>query len=182
MLAMPLCPGRMADDQGEMLDLVDENDRVVGTVRRGAVHGNPGLRHRAVHVFVRSRGGEIFLQKRAAGKLVAPGKWDTSVGGHLAAGQSYEEAARREMEEELGISGEAMPSLRHSHDYVWQNEVETEHIRTFIAEAEGPFELNSAEIEEGRFWAVEELRRALGTGVLSPNLETELGYLGIRRS
>ena len=111
---------------------------------------------------------------------MAPGKWDTSAGGHLTAGQKYEEAALREMEEELGLSKLNPSALKHSHDYVWRSGVETEHVRTFIVESEGPFKLDITEIDEGRFWSPGEMRAAIGTGELSENLEAELEHLRIR--
>ena len=86
---------------------------------------------------------------------------------------------RRELAEELGLELPDASSLQHAHDYVWQSKVETEHVRTYVLEHEGPFSFNEAEIDEGRFWTVAELRAAKGTGVLTPNLEEELRRLGV---
>jgi len=169
----------LSDRDDEILDLVDDRNRVIGRVRRGNVHGNPSLQHRAVHVFVRNRDGDLFLQKRSANKHIQPGKWDTSVGGHVETGQSYEEAARKEAAEELGIPADASIRLKFSHDYVWKSDVETEHIRTFFLEYEGPFKLQPEEVTEGRFWTVGELKAAAGSGILTPNLEEELHLLNI---
>ena len=66
-------------------------------VARSECHRNPGLIHRAVHVFVLDGAGRIYLQKRAGSKDIQPGRWDTSVGGHLVPGESYEQGAAREM-------------------------------------------------------------------------------------
>jgi len=168
-----------ADNPLELLDLLDEQGRVTGTVRRGDVHGNPALRHRAVHVVVRNAWGDIWLQKRGSRKRIQPGKWDTSVGGHVPAGHTYEESALRETDEELGLKVADPARFRIAHDYVWSNEVETEHIRTFILEDEGPFLFSHMEINDGRFWTVQEIRAAVGTEILTPNLEEELRRLGI---
>ncbi|MCK5249813.1 MAG: NUDIX domain-containing protein, partial [Spirochaetaceae bacterium] len=70
----------------EIFDLVDDEDRVIGRAGRDEVHGNPALLHRVVHVLVFDGRGRIFLQKRAEDKDVQPGRWDTSVGGHVDAG------------------------------------------------------------------------------------------------
>jgi isopentenyldiphosphate isomerase len=166
------------DHENDTLDLVDERGEVVGTVRRGDCHGDPSLAHRAVHVFVKNSAGEYFLQKRSQTKRVQPGKWDTSVGGHLACGEDYEAAALREIEEELGLKLPDASRLERLHDCIWRSDIETEHVRTFLIEHEGPFTLNSEEIEDGRFWTESELRRAVGTGLLTPNLEEELKRLG----
>ena len=162
----------------ELLDLVDAGNTVVGTVPRAQAHGNPALRHRAVHVMVYDRRGALLLQKRAAGKDVAPGQWDTSVGGHPEAGESYPAAAVREAREELALAltpGQLEPL----HDYVWRSAVETEHVRTFRARSDGPFTAPPDEIEELRFWTPEELRAAIGSGALTPVLEYELARAGV---
>jgi isopentenyl-diphosphate delta-isomerase type 1 len=166
----------------EMLEIVDEEGRVIGLEPRSSCHGDPSLTHRAVHVFVRDRSGRLFLQKRAKTKKIQPGKWDTSVGGHLDPGESYEQAAERELHEELGVRLQQIASpggLVRKHDYVWRSPVETELVRTFEITYDGPFRLHPEELEDGRFWTEAELREACGTGVLTPNLEEELSRLGV---
>ena len=168
-----------ADRDDELLDLVDVKNRIIGRVPRRKVHGDPSLHHRAVHVLVRNAAGDLFLQKRSTDKQIQPGKWDTSVGGHVEAGQSYEDAARKEAAEELGITPENSSPMRLCHEYVWKSDVETEHVRTYLLDYEGPFKLQPEEISEGRFWSVRELKNAAYTGLLSPNLEEELRLLNI---
>lgn len=168
-----------AENDAELLDLLDEKGRVKGVVRRSEVHGNPSLRHPSVHVFVVNSKGEFFLQKRSDYKKVQPGKWDTSVGGHIPAGESYEQGALRELEEELGVFMPDASRLEFRHDFIWKSDFETEHTRTFILRYDGPFKLNPAEVSDGRFWTVEEIKKAYGRGVFTPNLEVELKQLGI---
>jgi len=72
----------------KLFDLLNDDDKVIGQALRSACHGDPGLIHRAVHVLVFNSSGALLLQKRAPGKYIQPGKWDTSVGGHLALGES----------------------------------------------------------------------------------------------
>lgn len=165
-----------AADGHELLDVVDSSGRVVGAAPRKLCHGNPALAHRAVHVIVRNRAGQYFLQKRSRSKQVQPGKWDSAVGGHLAPGETYDHAAARELREELGIRD---APLHYLHGYVWRTDIETEHVRTYLLTAEGPFRLDKREIEDGRFWTVSELRSAAGKDVLTPNLEEELERLGV---
>ena len=171
-------PTRGPDPADEPLDLLDEAGRAVSRVARGEAHSRPGLAHRAAHVIVLDPRGRVFLQKRARTKLIQPGKWDSSVGGHVPAGETFSAAALRELEEEIGVraSGEA---LAFAHEYWWRSPVETERVRTYTMRHEGPFRLDPGEVEDGRFWTVEELRAAAGTGALTPNLEEELRLLGI---
>ena len=88
----------------EVFDVVDDADEVTGQATRREVHER-NLLHRAVHVFVLNRHGELLLQKRSRFKDVHPGVWDSSVAGHLDAGESYAAAAIRELHEEMGIEG-----------------------------------------------------------------------------
>jgi len=161
----------MSSDCGsELFDIVDESGSVVGQATRAACHGDPSLAHRVVHIHVFSSRCELLLQKRGLDKAIQPGKWDTSVGGHLAAGEEYEAASLREIEEELGIEG-AEPV--HMYDYVMRNEIETEHVRTGYIVHDGPFAFLDSEIDEIRFWSIEEIEKSLGSGLFTPNFEEE---------
>ncbi|MBU6302266.1 MAG: ribosomal RNA small subunit methyltransferase A [Verrucomicrobia bacterium] len=88
--------------QDELFDVVDDANEVIGRETRGVVH-RERMKHRAVHVFLFHRNGDLFLQRRSRLKDVAPGRWDSSAAGHLDAGEEYAAAARRELLEELGI-------------------------------------------------------------------------------
>ena len=179
-----MSPGPATEKEAELLEVVDETGTVLRLAPRSECHGNPSLMHRAVHIFVRDRAGRVFLQRRALSKHIQPGKWDTSVGGHVDPGESFETAAARELEEELGIDPKRLKKLgglEHRHDYIWKTRIETEQVRTFELACEGPFQLHPEEIDDGRFWTEAELREAVGQDLLTPNLEHELALLGISR-
>lgn len=93
----------------EVLDIVDERDQVVGRAPRGEAYARR-LRHRCVFVLARDGRGRIFVHRRTAQKLVFPSRHDMFVGGVVGAGESYDEAALREAEEELGVSGLPAPT------------------------------------------------------------------------
>jgi len=153
----------------EMLDIVDHRGNIVRVAPRSEVHGDPSLMHRVVHVLVFDPYGRLYLQKRSMSKDVAPGKWDTSVGGHVDAGESLDNAAQREMEEELGIT----PEIEYLYSYVHSNDYETEQVHTFRCTHDGPLTFNKDEIDAVRPWSIEEIRKALGNGALSDNFEHE---------
>ncbi|MEU6282869.1 NUDIX domain-containing protein [Streptomyces sp. NPDC047028] len=94
----------------EILDVVDEHDRVVGQYPRGEVYAR-GLRHRCVFIQARDASGRLFVHRRTPVKLVFPSLYDMFVGGVVGAGESYDEAALREAEEELGVSGLPRPEF-----------------------------------------------------------------------
>lgn len=90
----------------EMFDVVNERNEVIGQLTRGEVHQRK-LLHRAVHIFVINKRGQIYLQQRSHLKDVSPLKWDSSAAGHLDAGEDYATAAVRELGEEIGIHVDA---------------------------------------------------------------------------
>ncbi|MHB1397398.1 MAG: NUDIX hydrolase [Trichloromonadaceae bacterium] len=161
---------RPAEYGMEMFEIVDENDRVIGVMPRAQCHGNPTLVHRVAHVLVVNDRGEILLQKRSQSKDIQPGKWDTSVGGHLDPGEDYLVAATREMAEELGLRDLPLTFLYYSRI---RNEIESENVATYLASYGGEVFPNPREIDQVRFWSGSEIEAALGTGVLTPNFEQE---------
>ncbi|MFJ6087344.1 NUDIX hydrolase [Streptomyces sp. NPDC092369] len=94
----------------EILDIVDENDRVIGRSPRGEAYAE-GLRHRCVFIQARDAEGRLFVHRRTPVKLVFPSLYDMFVGGVVGAGESYDTAALREAEEELGVSGLPAPEF-----------------------------------------------------------------------
>ncbi|MGH8573881.1 MAG: NUDIX hydrolase, partial [Gammaproteobacteria bacterium] len=91
-----------AQGDHELFDVVDDDDRVLGRMRRDDVH-RWQLRHRAAHVLVVNSHGEVFVQRRSTLKECAPGLWDTSVAGHVQSGEGYTACAVRELAEEIGL-------------------------------------------------------------------------------
>jgi 16S rRNA (adenine1518-N6/adenine1519-N6)-dimethyltransferase len=131
----------------ERFPVVDDQDRLLGEALRAEVHGN-NLRHRAVHILVFNRSGELFLQKRSRWKDRHPRLWDSSAAGHVEAGEDYDGAASRELREELGVAAELIPvdklpaSEKTGQEFIW----------LYRARHDGPFELERSEIECGEFF------------------------------
>ena len=131
----------------EKLALVDDADRPIGTAERQRIH-EQGLLHRAVHLFILNRDGELFLQKRSWRKDRYPHRWDSSAAGHVDAGESYETCALRELSEELGISVNvdrigAVPA---------SDKTGQEFISIYRGGHDGPMAYNPSEIETGGFF------------------------------
>lgn len=87
----------------EYLDLVDENDNVIGKKKRSEVYAENLSNFRVVNAFVVNSKGEIWIPRRAANKRIFPLCLDMSMGGHVESGESYEETLKRETQEELNI-------------------------------------------------------------------------------
>ncbi|MEU9879851.1 NUDIX hydrolase [Streptomyces phaeochromogenes] len=94
----------------EILDIVDEHDEVLGQARRGDAYAQ-GMRHRCTFIQVKDAHGRLFVHRRTPTKLVFPSLYDMFVGGVVGAGETYDEAALREAEEELGVSGLPRPTF-----------------------------------------------------------------------
>jgi 8-oxo-dGTP pyrophosphatase MutT (NUDIX family) len=97
-----LCENRRVDVGDELVDIVDESDRVIDTVTRRDMRARR-LRHRAVYIAVQSNDGRLLVHQRSFAKDVRPGAWDIAVGGVVGAGESYDSAAARELAEEIGV-------------------------------------------------------------------------------
>ena len=89
----------------EFLDIVDKNDNVIGKASRDDIY-KKSLCHRIAHVLVFNNEGKMVLQKRSSKVFFCPDHWSTAVGGHVQAGENYEEAALREYQEELGVKSD----------------------------------------------------------------------------
>jgi isopentenyldiphosphate isomerase len=140
----------------EIFDVVNERDEVVEQKPRSEVH-RLGLKHRAVHVLVFNSRGEVFLQKRLMIKDRQPGLWDSAASGHLEAGEDYDAAAVRELQEELGLTVVRPPQRLFKLDAC--AETDQEFVWVYSCEAEGPFRLHPDEIERGGWFAPEQVTR-----------------------
>jgi isopentenyl-diphosphate Delta-isomerase len=111
----------------EYFDVADEHDRTIGRELRSVVHARK-LLHRAVHIFVLNSRGELLLQLRSAIKDEYPDCYTSSASGHLSAGETYDAAAPRELDEELGLAGPlerlhkfpAGPQTSHEHTVLYR--------------------------------------------------------------
>lgn len=94
----------------EFLDIVNDEDMVIGRETREAVHAR-GLQHRGAHVLLFAPNGDLIIQKRSAQRKAYASLWDCSVSEHVQAGEDYESAARRGLREELGLEDVALRRL-----------------------------------------------------------------------
>ena len=142
-----------------MFDVVDADDQVVGQRPRREVHAL-GLRHRAVHLLVVNRAGQLFLQLRSRAKDLFPGVWDSSAAGHVGAGEDYDGTAGRELAEELGCRPDHPPQRLFK--IAARPETGQEFVWVYRVDAEGPFVLQPEEIERGDWFSLERIDRWVG--------------------
>jgi 16S rRNA (adenine1518-N6/adenine1519-N6)-dimethyltransferase len=142
-----ILPERPNDRIEEQFAVVDPDDRVTGGAPRGQVHAN-NLLHRAVHILIFNPAGELFLQLRSRWQDRHPLLWDSSAAGHVNAGEEYDQAAARELREELGIDiplkkvAKLSASERTDHEFIW----------LYSGVHDGEIKPNPREIEAGKFF------------------------------
>jgi isopentenyldiphosphate isomerase len=141
----------------EMLDIVDEDDRVLSSASRRKVLDEYQL-HRAVVFFVFDREGNVFVNKRSASKEIYPGYWSIAFGGHVLAGESYDAAAIREVQEETGLFDRPV----RIGSYKKRTADERENVAVYRVAASRDLDLFPEEIEYGQFVTVAELNEYLG--------------------
>jgi isopentenyldiphosphate isomerase len=158
-------------DPEEWFPVVDEDGNTIGKALRSVCHdGKSMLLHPVVHLHLFNTRGELFLQKRAKTKDILPGKWDTSVGGHISPGETPNEALMRETGEEIGLNNLVPVFLG---KYIWESPRERELVNSFSSISDKFPVINKDEIDEGRFWELKEIRENLGNNVFTPNFEHE---------
>ena len=160
----------MKDNSLEKFPIVDEEGHVIGSATRGECHSGKKLLHPVVHLHVFNSKGEVYLQRRPDWKDIQPGKWDTSVGGHIDYGEEPEQALVREVREELGIT-EFTPVRVGK--YVFESKREKELVYVHRTTYDSPVTPSAEELDGGRFWTLDEIREAIGNNILTPNFESE---------
>ena len=143
----PLTVPERRTGEEERFPVVDEMDRILRYAYRSKVHGD-NLRHRAVYILIFNDVGEVYLQKRSRRKDRHPLLWDSSAAGHVCAGEGYDEAAQRELQEELGSNVPlekvltVSASIRTGQEFIW----------LYRGNFQGDPRPNRSEIEAGAFF------------------------------
>ncbi|MHB9140638.1 MAG: NUDIX hydrolase [Paludibacter sp.] len=154
----------------EYFPLVTENGEIIGRATRTECHSGTFLLHPVVHLHVFNSKGELYLQKRAMSKDIQPGKWDTSVGGHVDFGEEIGEALRREVREELGITSFESKFITR---YKFVSNQEAELVHSYFTFYDEEITCDMAEISEGKFWEITEIDASIGKNIFTANFEQE---------
>ncbi|MGA1978758.1 MAG: NUDIX domain-containing protein [Bacteroidales bacterium] len=159
----------------ELFPVVDEEGNEISLAPRSLCHdGRSMLLHPVVHFHLFNSKGDLFLQKRASTKDLLPGMWDTSVGGHISPGERPEDALKREACEELGLREF---KFRQNKKYIWESKRERELVYSYSGTTGEIPSVNHDEIDEGRFWSMDEIKKNLGKGIFTSNFEYEFNLL-----
>jgi 8-oxo-dGTP pyrophosphatase MutT (NUDIX family) len=131
----------------ELVDIVDEFDHVVDSVPRRVMRAER-LRHRAVFIAVVDGMGRLLVHRRSPAKDVWPGWCDIAVGGVVGAGETYLEAAHRELAEEIGVTTETLAELDLGESRPYDDDQVSLLARCYLVTSEGPFTFDDGEVVE----------------------------------
>jgi len=137
--------------------VVDECDRVLGKATREECHKDNRLIHRSVYIFLINSRNQLFLQKRSESKDLYPGYFTGSATGHVDYGETYDQAARRELEEELGVEA---PFTAVSKFKSFSN-IEREISMLYACYFNGDVTFNRAEVSQGIFMDIAQVKMEL---------------------
>jgi isopentenyl-diphosphate delta-isomerase len=150
-------PTKIDVEMTEYMDIVDEDDNIIGWDTRKNVHDNYQI-HRGIHIFVVNDSGQLLIQKRSTAKDYYPGYYDIAVGGQVSSGETYEESAARELREELGCHD---GPLTYVADYDAFSERQREKRRIFEHRCNGPFDIDPSEVDAIEFLSEKEVADAI---------------------
>jgi isopentenyldiphosphate isomerase len=158
----------------EIVDLVDEENRVIGKAPRREVRAK-NLLHRGVGILCRNSRREVYVHRRTATKDVFPALYDMLVGGVVASGETYDAAAGREILEELGIEG---PEPRWLFDHLYLGPLNRSWVAVYEVTWDGPIRHQESEVAWGTYMTMEELHRKLDEWEFVPDgLEIFQAYI-----
>ena len=147
----------------ELVVLVDEDDRPIGTEEKLTAHRPPGVLHRAISVFLFDSANRVLLQRRATSKHHFAERWSNTCCTHPRPGEDLEVAARRRLDEEMGISaivaGAGRFTYRAEDAVAGLVEHELDHV--LVGRFAGDPSPNPAEVQAWDWWDIAALRRDL---------------------
>jgi isopentenyl-diphosphate Delta-isomerase len=139
--------------------LVDQNDRVIGTMEKMEAH-QKGLLHRAFSVLLFNDQGQVLLQKRAAHKYHSAGLWTNTCCSHPQPNEKIEDAASRRLREEMGIDAQTQFAYKFIYKTALERElIEHEYDYVFLGKFNGKPNINKAEVQDWKFADLDWVRK-----------------------
>ena len=143
----------------EMIILVDENDKEIGSEEKIKVH-KEGKLHRAFSIFIFNSEGKMLLQKRAKSKYHSGGLWTNTCCSHPRAGESLNDAVHRRLKEEMGFDCELKEIFSFIYKVKFDNNLsEYEYDHVFIGKFDGSPKPNPDEADSYKWISLDELEK-----------------------
>jgi len=142
----------------EILDLVDDNDNVIGQEERNEALKKDRKNIRAINIFIYNKEGKILTPLRSANRRIFPNCYDFSVGGYVSSGEGYLQTAYRELEEELGIKNVELKEIGYFHP----NDLPTSSFsKLYKLTYDGPVNYDKDGIAEINFFTEDEIQEKI---------------------
>lgn len=154
----------------DYFDVVDEDDNIIGRATREDCH-TTGKIHRGVHIFIFNSKGELLLGQRSMNKDLYPGWWG-DIAGHINVGESYEDAAKRELKEETGITCR----LKKLFSFKKRYKADNENLTVYTCKYDGKIVLNPEEFISSKFYDVKLLKDDIDGGRIKLTPGTESAF------
>ncbi|MBI4895988.1 MAG: NUDIX domain-containing protein [Candidatus Aenigmarchaeota archaeon] len=151
----------------EFFDVVNEQDKIIGTASRKDCH-TKGLLHRSSVVLIMNAQRHLLLQKRSMKKDLYRGWWNESVSGHVDHGETYATAAARETQEELGIAIPLTQLFKIKKEWTDGERMDNEFVTVFLGKNDGPFTTNPNKVAFVQFFPLETIFAMLETEHFTP--------------
>jgi len=147
----------------ELLDIVDAHDEIIGQKERNVVHKNK-LLHRGITILIFNPQGKLYIQQRSADKDTFPLHFEGSISGHVQSGETYHQAAVRELREELSII--ITPGHVHEVEHFGYHEDDERMLVTLyvVKDYHGPITVDHDEVTSGEFWTLEQVKKEITLG------------------
>lgn len=144
------------------IQIVDEDDQPLGSASKHEAW-EKGLLHRIVSILVENKNGQLLLQKRGPLVAISPDTWDSSAAGHVDEGETYEQAALREIAEEIGLKNIELEELGYwrSRDEI-DNRILNRFNKLYRVRVKNPvFVLQETEVREVKWFSMPEIKLLL---------------------
>lgn len=149
----------------EMVEVIDEQGNIINSVSRDEAR-KKNLKTKAAFVVVRNSENQLYISQRSKNKDISPLKWEVGAGGGVKKGETFEDAAIRELKEELGIKSDGLGFL---FDFESPGHLHKYKAKIYLFDYDGEIEINREEMEQGKWADKEELLKLKKEGLLCPD-------------
>ena len=160
----------------EYFNIVNKKGKITGKASRNECHSGSKLLHPVIHIHIINNKKQLLLQKRKANKDIQPGKWDTSIGGHIQADESLKNALIREAKEECNIDIN-LDKIIPIKNYIYESEIEKEFVYSFIYYYDGKIKFQKSEIDKVKFLSTAKINKLINSDKTTPNFIKEFNII-----